>query len=100
MFALVETVGARSSLVVKTTKNAALTAPLSIDPGDWLDGFGALMDRVRPRFVRCEPARHAAGLMLGLMSNLERENCWTIAEERGDGTPYGVAAHAFACLVG
>ncbi|WP_163698543.1 hypothetical protein [Mycolicibacterium sarraceniae] len=72
MFALVEAVSARSSLVVKTTKNAALTAPLSIDPGDWLDEFVALMDRVRPRFVRCEPARHAAGLMLGLMSNLER----------------------------
>lgn len=48
------------------------------------------MDRIRPRFARYEPARHAAGLALGLMSNLERKNCWTIAEERGDVTPYGL----------
>ena len=48
------------------------------------------MDRIRPRFARYEPARHAAGLMLGLLSNLERKNCWTIAEERGDVTPHGL----------
>ncbi|WP_204081903.1 IS701 family transposase [Mycobacterium riyadhense] len=48
------------------------------------------MDRIRVRFARYEPARHAAGLMLGLLSNLERKNCWTIAEERGDVTPHGL----------
>ena len=90
MFALVGAVSARSSLVVKTKKSAALTAAFSIDPDRWLDGFGALMDRIRPRFARYEPARHAAGLMLGLLSNLERKNCWTIAEERGDVTPHGL----------
>ena len=90
MFALVEAVSARLSLVVKTNQSAAPTAAFSIDPDDWLDEFGALMDRVRPRFARYEPARHAAGLMLGLLSNLERKNCWTIAEERGDVTPHGL----------
>jgi hypothetical protein len=25
-----------------------------------------------------------------LLSNLERKNCWTIAEARGDVTPYGL----------
>ena len=90
MFALVGAVSARISLVVKTNQNAALTAAFSIDPEDWLDEFGALMDRVRPWFARYEPARHAASLMLGLLSNLERKNCWTIAEARGDVTPYGV----------
>jgi SRSO17 transposase len=90
VFALVGAVSARSSLVVKTKKSAALTAAFSIDPGGWLDEFGALMDRIRPRFARYEPWRHAAGLMLGLMANLERKNCWTIAEERGDVTPYGL----------
>jgi SRSO17 transposase len=75
---------------VKTKKTAAPTAALSIDPDRWLDEFGALMDRIRPRFARYEPARHAAGLMLGLISNLERKNCWTIAQERGDVTPYGL----------
>ena len=75
---------------MKTKKNAAPTAAYSIDPDRWLDEFGALMDRIRPRFARYEPARHAAGLMLGLLSNLERKNCWTIAEERGDVTPHGL----------
>jgi SRSO17 transposase len=90
VFALFRGVSARSSLVVKTKKTAALTATLSIDPDDWLDEFGALTDRIRPRFARYESARHAAGLMLGLLSNLERKNCWTIAEERGDVTPHGL----------
>jgi SRSO17 transposase len=73
---------------VKTKKTTALTAVDSIDPDRWLDEFGALMDRIRPRFARYEPARHAASLMLGMLSNLERKNCWTIAEDRGDVTPY------------
>jgi SRSO17 transposase len=90
VFALAGAVSARSSLVVKTKKTAALTAAFSIDLDDWLDEFGALMDRIRPRFARYESARHAAGLMLGLLSNLERKNCWTIAEERGDVTPHGL----------
>lgn len=75
---------------MKTKKTATLTAAFSIDPDRWLHEFGALMDRIRPRFARYEPARHAAGLMLGMLSNLERKNCWTIAEERGDVTPYGL----------
>jgi SRSO17 transposase len=77
-------------VVVKSKKTAVPTAVGSIDPDRWLDEFGALMDRIRPRFARYEPARHAAGLMLGLVSNLERKNCWTIAEERGDVTPHGL----------
>ncbi len=77
-------------MVVKTKKATALTAVASIDPDRWLAEFGALMDRIRVRFARYEPARHAAGLMLGLLSNLERKNCWTIAEERGDVTPHGL----------
>lgn len=75
---------------MKTKRTAALTAAFSIDPDRWLDEFGALMDRIRPRFARYESARHAAGLTLGLLSNLERKNCWTIAEQRGDVTPYGL----------
>jgi hypothetical protein len=30
---------------------------------------------------------HAAGLIEGLLSGLERNNCWTIAEHRGHSTP-------------
>ena len=34
--------------------------------------------------------RHAAELMLGMVSGLDRKNCWTIAEHRGDATPDGL----------
>ena len=43
-----------------------------------------MIDRIAPRFARYEPLRHAAGLMLGMISGLDRKNCWTIAEHRGD----------------
>ncbi|MGB8384842.1 MAG: IS701 family transposase [Dermatophilaceae bacterium] len=45
------------------------------------------MDRIASRFGRYEPLRHAAGLMQGLLSGLDRKNCWTIAEYRGDTSP-------------
>jgi hypothetical protein len=48
------------------------------------------MDRVAARFGRHEPRRHAAALMLGLVSALDRKNCWTIAEHRGQSTPDGL----------
>jgi len=44
-------------------------------------------DRIRPRFGRHEPARHAAGMMQGLLAGLERKNCWTIAEHLGHRDP-------------
>jgi len=77
-------------VVVKTTTNAALAAAYRVDPGRWSDGFGALLDRIAPRFARYEPLRRAGSLMLGLLSGLDRKNCWTIAEHRGDGTPDGL----------
>jgi len=70
--------------------NAALAAVNRISPDHWWDQFGALLDRIRPRFARYEPARHAGALMLGLLSGLDRKNCWTIAEHRGDVTPDGL----------
>jgi len=63
----------------------------SVDPDRWWDEFGALQDRIRPRFARYEPARHAGGLMHGLLSGLDRKNCWTIAEQRGDVSPSEVS---------
>ena len=49
-----------------------------------------MIDRIAPRFARYEPLQHAAGLMAGMISGLDRKNCWTIAEHRGDGTPDGL----------
>jgi SRSO17 transposase len=49
-----------------------------------------VIDRIAPRFARYEPLRHASELMLGMVSGLDRKNCWTIAEHRGDATPDGL----------
>lgn len=48
------------------------------------------MSRTAGRFTRAESRRRAGKLVLGLLSDLPRKNCWTIAEWAGDGTPDGV----------
>ena len=49
-----------------------------------------MIDRIAPRFAPLEPLRHAAELMAGMVSGLDRKNCWTIAEHRGNVTPDGL----------
>jgi SRSO17 transposase len=71
-------------------QDAAVAAAHSVDPDRWWTAFGAVIDRIAPRFSRYEPLRHAAGLMLGMLSSLDRKNCWTIAEHRGDLSPDGL----------
>lgn len=71
-------------------ETAAVAAAHRINPGRWQAGFGEVLDRLAPLFPRYEPLRHAAALMLGLLSGLDRKNCWTIAEHRGHATPHGL----------
>src|SRR5207247_7622227 len=42
------------------------------------------------RFARPEPRRRARAFMAGLLAELPRKNCWTIAEHIGDATPDGL----------
>lgn len=48
------------------------------------------MSRIAGRFARVEPRRRVRQLVLGLLSDLPRKNCWTIAEWAGDKTPDGM----------
>jgi SRSO17 transposase len=48
------------------------------------------MARVAGRFTRVEPRRRATAFVLGLLSDLPRKNCWTIAEHAGDRSPDGM----------
>ena len=48
------------------------------------------MSRIAGRFTRVESRRRARKLVLGLLSDLPRKNCWTIAERAGDRTPDGM----------
>jgi SRSO17 transposase len=75
---------------VSNNSLAAVAAAHSVNPDRWWTAYGAVIDRIAPRFRRYEPLRHAGGLMLGMLSGLERKNCWTIAEYRADLTPDGL----------
>ncbi len=48
------------------------------------------MGRIAGRFARVEPRRRAGRLVLGLLSDLPRKNCWTIAEWAGETAPDGI----------
>ena len=48
------------------------------------------MDCIAGRFSRVEPRRRATALVLGLLADLPRKNCWTLAEYAGDATPDGM----------
>ena len=75
---------------MKTSEYAAAAAAHSVDPDRWQSEFSAVLDRIESRFARYEPLRHAGELMAGMVSGLDRKNCWTIAEHRGAVTPDGL----------
>jgi SRSO17 transposase len=42
------------------------------------------------RFARVETRHRTRGFLLGLLADLPRKNCWTIAEHAGDTDPHGM----------
>ncbi|MGW1364922.1 IS701 family transposase [Streptomyces chartreusis] len=67
-----------------------MAAGHSIDPTRWRASFEALIGRIAGRFARVEPRRRAGRLVLGLLADLPRKNCWTIAEWAGEAAPHGM----------
>jgi SRSO17 transposase len=49
-----------------------------------------LLARMAGRFPRVETRRRAAAFVRGLLADLPRKNCWTIAEHAGDRDPHGM----------
>jgi len=84
----VATVG--SSRFVRTGNDLLVAAGHSVVPGRWLGAFDELMGLIGSRFGRVEPRRRARAFVLGLLAELPRKNCWTIAEQCGDATPDGM----------
>jgi hypothetical protein len=72
------------------TEDQTVAAGHSIDPARWQDVFEVLMGRIAGRFARVEPRRRARALVLGLLSDLPRKNCWTLAEHAGHASPDGL----------
>ncbi len=62
----------------------------SIVAEHWLGMLDELLDRVASRFGRVEPRRRVRGFLLGLLADLPRKNCWTIAEHAGETSPDGM----------
>ena len=56
----------------------------------WQEVLDELMGRIAGRFARVEPRRRARAFVRGLLADLPRKNCWTIAEHAGDATPDGM----------
>ena len=73
-----------------TTKDQTVAASRSVDPTRWQAGLEELLGRVAGRFARVEARRRAKALVGGLLSDLPRKNCWTIAEHAGDPNPDGM----------
>jgi SRSO17 transposase len=72
--------------VVHTTEDQTVAAGHSLN-GDlalWQAGLEDLLGRVAGRFPRVEPRRRARAFVQGLLADLPRKNCWTIAEHAGD----------------
>jgi SRSO17 transposase len=55
----------------------------TVDPDGWMVTFNDLMSRIANRFGRVEPRRAATAYVRGLLSDLERKNCWNLAEHAG-----------------
>jgi SRSO17 transposase len=77
---------------VRTTEDQTVAADhsLDVDPARWQAGLEELLARVAGRFGRVEPRQRARAFVLGLLADLPRKNCWTIAEHVGDASPDGM----------
>jgi SRSO17 transposase len=81
---------------VKTHDIPAVAAAASVDRADlalmdrWQREFDDLVLRIGARFVRVEPRRRVAAFLTGLLAELPRRNCWTIAEHAGEHDPRGM----------
>ena len=77
-------------MITDEDSDAAVAAAHRVDVDRWRCGFNEVLDLIAPHFARHEPLRHAGALMLGLLSDLGRKNCWTIAERSGHCSPHGL----------
>jgi hypothetical protein len=55
----------------------------TVDLDGWVVTFNDLMSRIAGHFGRIEPRRTATAYVRGLLSDIERKNCWNLAEHAG-----------------
>jgi hypothetical protein len=71
----------------------------SVEAAGWTAEADRLLDRMAGRFARVETRRRARAFVLGLLADLPRKNCWTIAEHAGDRDPHGMQHLLVVALV-
>lgn len=64
-----------------------MAAALSVEVEGWGRELDALMQRVGGYFARVETRRTARDAIVGLLADLPRKNCWSLAEHAGHGCP-------------
>ena len=62
----------------------------SVEAADWAAEADRLLDRMAGRFARVETRRRARSFLFGLLADLPRKNCWSIAEHAGESDPHGM----------
>jgi SRSO17 transposase len=75
---------------VSTSDDQAVAVGHSVEPGRWQAETDRLLDRMAGRFARVATRRRARGFLFGLLGDLPRKNCWSIAEHAGDTDPHGM----------
>jgi SRSO17 transposase len=63
---------------------------VDVDPARWQGLLDELLGRVAGRFARTDLRWRARAFVRGLLADLPRKNCWTIAEHVGDPSPDGM----------
>lgn len=75
------------AVFVKTTEDSAVAAALSVEVDGWNRELDALMQRIGGFFARVETRRTARDAVDGLLADLPRKNCWSLAEHAGHDSP-------------
>src|SRR3954453_13054575 len=70
-----------------TTMDQRVAASAMVEAGLAEQRLGEFMGRLGAHFARVEPLRQVGKYVRGLVSDLPRKNCWTLAEYAGDATP-------------
>jgi 2-polyprenyl-3-methyl-5-hydroxy-6-metoxy-1,4-benzoquinol methylase len=61
-----------------------------VEPAHWQAEADRLLEGMAGRFARVETRRRLRGFLFGLLADLPRKNCWSIAEHAGDPDPHGM----------
>src|SRR5215469_5973812 len=61
-----------------------------VDPVAWAEAFNEMFALIAGEFAEVRTRRRGRGYLLGLLSQSERKNGWTIAEFAGDSSPDGM----------